>query len=86
MVWAVNPGIGANGPRRLEQGALFGSVLLTGWVVYSDVLPPNLAMSKPLFYCIFPLMIWAAVRCRPKETALLILIYAAIAVAYTYWT
>ncbi|MCO6442016.1 MAG: MASE1 domain-containing protein [Nitrococcus mobilis] len=81
--WAVDPGLAATARLRLEQGALLASVILAGWVVYSDVLPSGLAMSKPLSYCIFPLMIWAAVRCRPKEAALLLLVYAAIAVAYT---
>lgn len=81
--WAVAPDIAATRRLRLEQGALLGFVLLAGWVVYSGVLPPGLAMSRPLSYIVFPLMIWAAVRCRPKETALLILVHAAIAVAYT---
>lgn len=81
--WAVDPGIATSRRLRLEQEVLLGTVVMAGWVVYSDVLSPGLAMSKPLPYIVFPLMIWAAVRCRPKETALLILIHAAIAVAYT---
>lgn len=81
--WAVDSGLARARRLRLEQGVLLGSVILAAWVVYSDVLPSGLAMSKPLSYIVFPLMIWAAVRCRPKEAALLVLVYAAIAVAYT---
>ena len=69
--------------RAFELVFIAAAVVLTGWVVYADVLPPGVAMAKPLSYVVFPIMIWAATRCISREVALLLFVHAAIAVAYT---
>ncbi|MBA1148637.1 MASE1 domain-containing protein [Ectothiorhodospiraceae bacterium WFHF3C12] len=66
-----------------EAGLMATAVGVAGWVVYADVLPPGVAMAKPLSYVVFPLMIWAATRCLSREVTLLLFMHAAIAIGYT---
>lgn len=75
------------GEAKQRRGLEAIAVLLTaagiGWLVYSDTLPSGIAMARPLSYLIFPVMIWAAVRTTVRDTALILLVHAAIAVALT---
>ncbi len=74
------------GPLRrtdVEFVALAGVTAASGWLVYSDALPPGIAMERPLSYVVFPVMIWAAVRMGPARAATLLFLHAVIAVAYT---
>lgn len=69
---------------HIAEAALMAvTVAAAGWVVYADVLPPGVAMAKPLSYVVFPLMIWAATRCLSREVTLLLFMHAAIAIGYT---
>ncbi len=82
MAWAG----GATSPsrgRRLEAAAFLLLAAGIGWLVYSDVLPPGIAMARPLSYLIFPVMIAAAVRTSVRDTALILLVHAAIALTLT---
>lgn len=80
---------GLSSPRDLERAQLIERVVLflavpvAGWVIYADVLPPGVAMAKPLSYVVFPLMIWAAARLGSRTAAWLLLAHAVVAVYYT---
>jgi PAS domain S-box-containing protein len=69
--------------RRVEATGFLVLAGAIGWLVYSDVLPQGIAMARPLSYLIFPVMIAAAVRTSVRQTALILLVHAAIALTLT---
>ncbi|WP_119393883.1 ATP-binding protein [Salinibius halmophilus] len=59
------------------------AVVVNAWLVYGDVLPYGWAMSLPLTYTIFPLIIWASFRLNNPWLALLLLLNGAAGILGT---
>lgn len=69
-------------PAFWERLGLAVAVALVSWLVYADVALEG-TMARPLSYAVFPLLIWAGVRCGVREVAQLLLLHAAIALLFT---
>jgi signal transduction histidine kinase len=66
--------------RRRRQGAAAGlSLLLVGLLVFGGLLPSRL-WDLPLGFLCIPLVVWAAFRLRPHESATAVLLLCGIAV------
>jgi PAS domain S-box-containing protein len=85
ILWAVNPVV--NWSRRQKQEALLLVVALlsTGVVVFSGLLPLGLLSSPPYppgLFC-FPILLWAAFRFGPRESATVTFALSLMAIAGT---
>lgn len=59
------------------------AIAVNAWLVYGDVLPYGWAMSLPLTYTIFPLIIWASFRLTNPWLAVLLLLNGAAGIVGT---
>lgn len=66
-----------------ELALISVAIGVNAWLVYADVLPYGWAMSLPLTYTIFPLIIWAAFRLPNSWLAILLLLNGAAGILGT---
>jgi signal transduction histidine kinase len=70
-------------PRKrltLEHCALWGAIMLTGVVVFGDILPSGIARVVPPSYLVFPPLIWGALRLGPRWTATAVALLSGLAI------
>src|SRR6266850_5312578 len=75
------PGATGARDRPVEALLLTGATILTALVVFGDLVP-SLA-HYPLTYLCLPPLVWSAFRFGPRDTAALLVVLAAVAVAGT---
>jgi len=75
------PGATGARDRPVEALLLAGATILTALVVFGDLVP-SLA-HYPLTYLCLPPLVWSAFRFGPRDTAALLVVLAAVAVAGT---
>ncbi|HKT35595.1 MAG TPA: MASE1 domain-containing protein [Nitrospira sp.] len=74
LLWAQHPGIDWNRRQRLELGLLLLVLLITCEVIFSPLM--NFGHKYPLQFLLVPILIWAAFRFGPRETATLTVMMA----------
>jgi two-component system, sensor histidine kinase len=85
LLWAVDPRFNWNREQRREALLLFLGLLITGVAVFGGWLPLGDRQSPPFppgFLC-FPILMWAALRFGPRESATAIFVLSIIAVIGT---
>ncbi len=82
VLWCTNPRLGLSRARRYEALLLFISLVVTGGVVFGGWLPADVQRHPIDFLCI-PVLIWAAFRFSPRETATVSFVLSAIAIVGT---
>src|SRR2546425_2837208 len=75
------PGATGARDRPVEALLLTGASILTALVVFGDLVPA--LAHYPLTYLCLPPLVWSAFRFGPRDTAALLVVLAAIAVAGT---
>ena len=85
ILWAVNPSINWNREQKREALLLFLGLLLTSIVVFSGWLPLGnqpYPSYPPGFFC-FPILMWAAFRFGPRESATVTFALSVVAIVGT---
>jgi len=82
VLWFTNPRLGLNRAQRYEAALLFVSLVVTGAMVFGGWLPTDVQRHPIDFLCI-PVLIWAAFRFSPRETATVSFVLSAIAIVGT---
>ena len=68
MLWSENPYVRWNRYEIFELALLLLLLLLVGLMIFGGVLPTN-AKNYPLDFLCVPVLVWAAFRFGPRETA-----------------
>ena len=68
MLWSENPSVRWNRYEIFELALLLLSLFLIGQMIFGGVLPTN-AKNYPLDFLCVPVLVWAAFRFGPRETA-----------------
>jgi signal transduction histidine kinase len=66
--------------RVLEAAALWLTTTLIGLTVFGESLAPTGLLTLPLTFLCTPPLVWAAVRFRPREAAMLVAVMSGIAI------
>jgi signal transduction histidine kinase len=74
LLWTQHPRIEWNRPQRLELSLLLLGLLVTCEVIFSPLM--NIGHRYPLQFLLVPILIWAAFRFGPRETATLTVLMA----------
>jgi signal transduction histidine kinase len=74
LLWTQQPRIEWNRRQRLELGLLLLVLLVTCEVIFTPLI--NLGHRYPLQFLLVPILIWAAFRFGPRETATLTVLIA----------
>ena len=82
ILWLVQPRPRWSARQALEAAAIASCVLVTGLVVFGDLLPAGW-QGYPLGFLCLPLLLWPAFRLGQRESASAALLLAAIAIAGT---
>ena len=82
ILWFTNPRLGWTRAQLFEAGLLLISLALTGGAVFGGWLPPEVQRQPIDFLCI-PVLIWAAFRFGPRDTASASFVLSAIAIVGT---
>ena len=82
LLWAENPRVQWTRRQLTEAAALLACVVLVGLLVFYGKLPTE-AKNYPLEFLCIPILLWAAFRFGPRETATLILLLAVMAIRGT---
>jgi diguanylate cyclase (GGDEF)-like protein len=78
ILWAMNPNIRWSAGRAMEAAFLMATLLLVAFAVFSG--QSSFAIRNyPLEFTLVPIIIWAAYRFGPRETATATLVLSAIA-------
>jgi diguanylate cyclase (GGDEF)-like protein len=82
VLWATNPKLRWSASRAMEAVFLLASLILVALAVFGD--QSSFAIRNyPLEFTLVPIIIWAAYRFGPRETATVILILSSIAIGGT---
>jgi signal transduction histidine kinase/integral membrane sensor domain MASE1 len=82
LLWSRHRGLGRLAERPLEAVLLLAAVVGVGQVVFGGAVP-FATKTYPLEFLAIPVLLWAAFRFGPRETATAILALAGLAVAGT---
>ena len=82
LVWWANPRVTWNASRALEMVGLVLAVVLTGFLVFTDLTPVTNPHSRREFLCA-PVLLWAAFRFGSRGAAAVVLVLSGIAIAGT---
>jgi PAS domain S-box-containing protein len=82
VLWSQRPSLRPDRGRALEAALLLVAVIVVGGAVFHGMLPMAEARYPLEFLCL-PLLVWAAFRFGPRETATLTLVLSGIAVLGT---
>jgi len=82
ILWATNPKLRWSASRAMEAVLLLASLILVALTVFGD--QSSFAIRNyPLEFTLVPIIIWAAYRFGPRETATVILVLSSIAIVGT---
>lgn len=82
ILWAMNPKLRWSTTRAMEATFLLASLILVALAVFGD--QSSFAnRNYPLEFTLVPIIIWAAYRFGPRETATVILLLSSIAIIGT---
>jgi PAS domain S-box-containing protein len=82
LLWCAHPHLDWNRPQLYEGILLFVSLVLVAAIVFGGILPADIQRHPIDFLCI-PVLIWAAYRFGPRETATASFVLSAIAIVGT---
>jgi diguanylate cyclase (GGDEF)-like protein len=82
FVWAVNPRPTWSGRRGLEAAGVCLAIVLTGLLVFGELLPAGLR-HYPLNFLCLPVLLWPAFRLGQREAATAAALLATIAIRGT---
>jgi PAS domain S-box-containing protein len=78
VVWSANPRVRWSRGQAFEFALMMGSLVLVSWAVFGQ-LAPRSTQGYLLPYLCLPFLVWMAFRFGPRETAIAIVVLAAIA-------
>jgi len=79
ILWATNPKLRWSASRAMEAVLLLASLILVALIVFGD--QSSFAIRNyPLEFTLVPIIIWAAYRFGPRETATVIFVLSSIAI------
>jgi integral membrane sensor domain MASE1 len=82
ILWAMNPKLSWSASRTMEAAFLLASLILVALAVFGD--QSSFAIRNyPLEFMLVPIIIWAAYRFGPRETATVIFVLSSMAVVGT---
>jgi signal transduction histidine kinase/integral membrane sensor domain MASE1/CheY-like chemotaxis protein len=82
LLWHRHRGRGALGDRPVEAAALLGGLIVVSHAVFGGA-TPFASKTYPLAFASIPVLLWAAFRFGPRETATALLLLAGLATAGT---
>ena len=82
LLWVENPRVEWTGRQALEAAALLACLVLLGLLVFGGEFPAE-TTNYPLEFLCIPVLLWAAFRFGPRETATAILLLSVIAIGGT---
>jgi PAS domain S-box-containing protein len=82
VLWAAHPRVRWSLPQRLDAAVLLLALVTTSQAVFGGLLPLR-AQDYPLDFLCIPMLVWAAYRFGPRETATATVVLSAFALGGT---
>ncbi|PYO86437.1 MAG: hypothetical protein DMD37_06805 [Gemmatimonadetes bacterium] len=79
LLWSARPRVRWHRSQALEAAALFLALVICGELVFGGLYPSDVK-HYPLEFATVPLLLWAAFRFGPRETATAILLLSGLAI------